>query len=118
MTNTDGRYFRFSINANKEKANQESKTVNLSSKNRSRNYSKRQNKESAKSLLTVSSDTPCDMLNGLHEQPLNHPKTVIIEHLNINSIGNKFLGFKGYLHYKIILCHKVALDVQLMNFFI
>ena len=25
---------------------------------------------------------------------------------------------KGYLHYKTIFCHKVALDVQLMNFFI
>ena len=25
--------------------------------------------------------------------------------------------FKGYLRYKTILCHKVALDVQLMNFF-
>ena len=25
---------------------------------------------------------------------------------------------KGYLRYKAILCHKVALDVQLMNFFI
>ena len=23
---------------------------------------------------------------------------------------------EGYLHYKTILCHKVALDVQLMNF--
>ena len=26
--------------------------------------------------------------------------------------------FKGYLRYKAILCHKVALDVQLMDFFI
>ena len=26
--------------------------------------------------------------------------------------------FKGYLRYKTILCHKVAIDVQLMNFFI
>ena len=24
----------------------------------------------------------------------------------------------GYLHYKTIFCHKVALDVYLMNFFI
>ena len=30
----------------------------------------------------------------------------------------KFLIFKGYLRYKIILCVKAALDVQLMNFFI
>ena len=82
--------FRVSINANKEKANQESKTVNSSSKNHSRNYSNRQNKESAKSVLTVSSDTPCDTLNGLHEQRLNHPKNVIIGHLNISSIRNKF----------------------------
>ena len=28
------------------------------------------------------------------------------------------LPFKVYLCYKTILCHKVALDVQLMNFFI
>ena len=26
--------------------------------------------------------------------------------------------FKGYLRYKTIFCYKVALDVQLMNFFI
>ena len=25
---------------------------------------------------------------------------------------------KGYLRYKTILCHKIALDVELMNFFI
>ena len=28
------------------------------------------------------------------------------------------MPFKGYLRYKTILCHKVALDVQLINFFI
>ena len=66
--------FRVSINANKEKANQESKTVNPSSKNHSRHYSNRQNKKTTRSVLTVSSDTPCDTLNGLHEQRLNHPK--------------------------------------------
>ena len=89
-----GMNFRVSINANKEKANQESKTVNSSSKSYSRNYSNRQNKESAKSVLTVSSDTPCDTLNGLHEQRLNHPKNVIIGHLNINCIRNTFSGLK------------------------
>ena len=89
-----GMNFRVSINANKEKANQESKTVNSSSKSYCRNYSNRQNKESAKSVLTVSSDTPYDALNGLHEQRLNHPKNVIIGHLNINSIRNTFSGFK------------------------
>ena len=26
------------------------------------------------------------------------------------------LSFKDYLRYKIIFCHKVALDVRLMNF--
>ena len=61
-----GMNFRVSINANKEKANQKSKTVNSSSKSHSRNYSNRQNKKSAKSVLTVSSDTPFDALNGLH----------------------------------------------------
>ena len=78
--------FRVSINANKEKGNQESKTGNSSSKNFSRNYSNRQNEESAKSALTVSSDTSCDRLNGQHEQHLNHPKHVIIGHLNINLV--------------------------------
>ena len=87
--------FRVGISANKEKANQESKTVNSSSKNHSRNYSNRQNKESAKSVLKVSSDTPCNKLNGLHEQRLNHPKNVMIGYLNINSIRNKFSDFKN-----------------------
>ena len=27
-------------------------------------------------------------------------------------------NFKGYFRYKTIFCHKVALDAQLMNFFI
>ena len=89
-----GMNFRVSINSYQEKENQESKTVNSSSKSHSRNYSNRQNKKSAKSVLTVSTDTPCDTLNGLHEQRLNHPKNVIIGHLNINSIRNKISGFK------------------------
>ena len=71
--------FRVSINANKEKPNKEQKTVNLSSKNHSRNYSNKQNKESAKFVLKISSDTPCDTLNGLHEQRLDHPKNVILD---------------------------------------
>ena len=85
-----GMNFRDRINANKVKANQESKTVHSSSENHSRNYSNRQNKESEKSALTVSSDTPSHKSNGLREQRLNHPKNVIIGHLNINSIRNKF----------------------------
>ena len=52
-----GMNFRVSINANKGKAYQESKTLKSSSKNHSRNYYNRQNKESTKSVLTVSSDT-------------------------------------------------------------
>ena len=99
-----GMNFRVSINANKEKANQESKTVNSSSKSHSRNYSNRQNKKSARSVLTVSSDTPCDTLNGLHEQRLNHPKNVIIGHLNINSIRNKFSGFKDLVLKETDIC--------------
>ena len=50
--------FKVSINANKEKANQESKTTNLSSKRYSRNYSNRQNKEFAESVLIVSLTHP------------------------------------------------------------
>ena len=95
-----GMNFRVSINANKEKANQESKTVNSSSKSDSRNYSNRQNKKSAKSVLAVSSDT----LNGLHEQRLNHPKNVIIGHLNINSIRNKFSSFKDLVLKETDIC--------------
>ena len=29
-----------------------------------------------------------------------------------------YARFKGYLHFKTILCHRVALDVQLIIFFI
>ena len=96
--------FRVSINANQEKVNQESKTGNSSSKSLSRNYSNRQNKESAKSALTVSSDTPCDTLNGLLEQRVNHPKNVIIRHLNINSIRNKFSSFKDLVLKETDIC--------------
>ena len=85
--------FTVNINANKEKAIKESETVNSSSKNHSRNYSNRQNKEAVKSVQTVSSDTPCDTLNGLLEC-LNHPKNVIIRHPNIICIRNKLSSFK------------------------
>ena len=68
-----GMNFRVSINANnKEKSHQESKTLNSYSKKLSCNYSNRQNKETAKYVLKVSCDTPCDTLNGLHEQQLNN----------------------------------------------
>ena len=100
-----GMNFRVSINANKEKANQESKTVNSSSKSHSRNYSNRQNKKSAKSVLTVSSDTPCDTLNGLHEQCLNRPKNVIIGHLNINLSGISFQALNILFLKKLILVY-------------
>ena len=92
--------FRVSINANKEKSNQESKMVNSCSKSHSRNNSNRQNKESAKSVLTVSSDTPCDTLNDLHEQL----DIFIIGHLNINSIRNKFSGFKDLVLKETDIC--------------
>ena len=110
--------FSVSINANKEKANQESKTVNSSSKSHSRNYSNRQNKESAKSVLTVSSDTPCDTLNGLHEQRLNHPKNVITGHLNISSIRNKFSGFKDLVLKETDICllSETKIDDSFRNF--
>ena len=88
----------------RKKTNQESKTVNSSSKSQSSNYSNRQNKESAKSVLTLPPDTPCDTLNGLHEQRLNHPKKIIIGHLNINSIRNKFSGFKDLVLKETDIC--------------
>ena len=96
--------FRASINANKEQTIKESKTVNLFSKKHSHNYSNRQNKKSAKSILTVSSDTPCDPLNGLHGQLQNHPKNVIIGHLNINSMRNNFSGFKDFVLKETDIC--------------
>ena len=68
-----GMNFTVNINANnKEKSHQESKMLNSSSKKLSCNYSSRQNKETAKYVLIVSCDTPCDTLNGLHEQHLNN----------------------------------------------
>ena len=92
MVGKNFRVSRVSINTNKEKANQESKqqthflkTIVVTSLI--------DKIKSAKSVLTVYSDTPCDTLNGLHEQCLNHPKNVIIGHLNINSIRNKFKDF-------------------------
>ena len=112
-----GMNFWVSINANKEKENQESKTVNSSSKSHSRNYSNRQNKESVKSVLTVSSDTPYDTLNGLHKHRLNHPKNVSIGHLNINSIRNKFSGFKDLVLKETDICllSKTKIDESFPN---
>ena len=34
------------------------------------------------------------------------------------SVSFYFILLKGYLRYKTIFCHKVALDAQLMNFFV
>ena len=111
--------FTVSINVNnKEKANQKSKRLNSSSNNFSRNYSNRENKESAKSVLTASSDTPCDTLNGPHEQRLNHPKNVIIGHLNISSVRNKFSGFKGLVLKETDICSltETKIDDSFPNF--
>ena len=111
--------FTVSINVNnKEKANQKSKRLNSSSNNFSRNYSNRENKESAKSVLTASSDTPCDTLNGPNEQRLNHPKNVIIGHLNISSVRNKFSGFKGLVLKETDICSltETKIDDSFPNF--
>ena len=40
-----------------------------------------------------------------------------IHHINIALLFDIFEQFKGYLRYKTIFCHKVALHAQLMNFF-
>ena len=87
-----GMNFRGNINVSKGKAANVSKPVKLSSKKRSRNYSHRKNKESTKSVPTVSSAVPCETLNGLRKQNLNYPKYIIVGagHLTINSIRNKF----------------------------
>ena len=111
-----GMNFRVSIIANKEKSNQESKTINSSSKNHSRNYSNRQNKKSAKSVLTVTSVTTCDTSNGLHEHRQNHPKNVIIGHLNINSIRSKFSGFKDFVLICLLLETKIDDSFQTPSF--
>ena len=68
--------------------------LNLSSKKHNRDYSKRINKESAKSVLTVSSGTPCDVLNGLHKQGLNRIENILIGYVDINCKRNKFSSFK------------------------
>ena len=44
------------------------------------------------------------MLNGLHEQCLNHPKNVIIGHLNISSIRNTFSSFKDLVLKETDIC--------------
>ena len=36
----------------------------------------------------------------------------------VNLLLPMFYYLKGYLRYETILCHKVAFDVQLMNFII
>ena len=41
--------------------------LNSSSKNCNLYYSNRKNKKPAKSVLTLSSEKPCNTLNGLHE---------------------------------------------------
>lgn len=93
--------FRVNTNANKEKAIKKSKMVNSSSKNQQASwYSNRQNKESVKSVQTVSFDTDCDTLNMLNQR-LNDSKNVIIGHLNINSMRHKFSSFKDLVFNEI-----------------
>ena len=45
------------------------------------------------------------------------PTIIIFLFSNCSFVSSAWV-FKGYLRYKTILCHKVALDVQLMNIFI
>ena len=44
------------------------------------------------------------MVYTLHEQRLNHHKNVIIGHLNINSIRNKFSSFKDLVLKETDIC--------------
>ena len=64
------------------------------------------------------SDTPCDTLNGPYKQLLNHPKNVIIEHLNINTIRNKFSCFKNLVLKETDICllSETKLDDSFPNF--
>ena len=89
--------FRVNINVSKEKSANVSKTVKWSSKRHSQNYSNRQNKKSTKSVQTVSSDTPCETLNGLRKQHLSYPKYIVVGHLTINSMRTKFSRFKDFV---------------------
>ena len=90
----------FRVNNNAKK----SKTVNSFSKKHRHNYCNKQNDDCAKFVLSVSSDTFCDTLNGLNEQHLNHPKYVILRHLNINSLRNKFSSFKDLVLNETDVC--------------
>ena len=106
--------FRVSINANKEKANQESKTVNSSSKI----IVVTTLTDKIKNLQSLYEQYPlAHPLNGLHKQRLNHPKNVIIGHLNINSIRNKFSSFKDLVLKETDICllSKTKIDDSFPN---
>ena len=46
--------------------------------------------DSNESFLSESSDKPKDDLIGVSKQRLTYPKNLVIGHLNINSLRNKF----------------------------
>ena len=54
-----------------------------------------------KSFLLESSDTMNEDLIGLSKQRLRYPKTLILVHLNINSVRNKLLSFQQTVLNKI-----------------
>ena len=67
----------------------------------------------------ISKFCPVGYLN-FYKNITYHPLKLILFY-SLYKIGIRFgrtFFIKGYLRYKSILCHKVALDVQLMNFFI
>ena len=57
-------------------------------------------------------------LHCLTAEILNKPDPGYRLQVPTNLLVSAFFHFKGYLRYKTIFCHQVALDAQLMNFFI
>ena len=53
---------------------------------------------SNESFLSESSDTLNDDLIGLSKQRLTYPKNLIIGHLNVNSLRNKFSSLSRLFH--------------------
>ena len=69
------------------------------------------------SFLSESSDTLNDDLTGLSKQRLTYPKNLIIGHLNINSVRNKFSSLQQTVLNKtdILLLSETKIDDSFPN---
>ena len=80
-------------------------------------YSEKETLQHIKFIMTDSTSHNLYVINQVAEE-LGAERVPLNTYMQLNECFLVHIEFKGYFCYKSILCHKVTLDVQLINFLI